>query len=134
MSADRAGGLRGTPLARIVAQATSGLQPKMLLMTPVEATRKVLKKANWKIEDVDLFELNEAFAVQAVAVGNELGIDMSKVNVHGGAVALGHAIGASGARVLTTLLYALRDRGKKRGLATLCLGGGNGVALAVELL
>jgi acetyl-CoA C-acetyltransferase len=133
MAADHAEQLGLKPLARIVAQATSGLQPKMLLMTPVEATRKVLKKANWNIEDVDLFELNEAFAVQAVAVGNELGVDLSKVNVHGGAVALGHAIGASGARVLTTLLYALRNQGKKRGIATLCLGGGNGVALAVEM-
>ena len=133
MSADRAAALGLTPMARVVAQATSGLQPKMLLMTPVEATRKVLKKAHWSIGDVDLFELNEAFAVQAVAVGNELGLDMSKVNVHGGAVALGHAIGASGARILTTLLYALRSRGGKRGVATLGLGGGNGVALAVEL-
>ncbi len=121
-------------MARIVAQATSGLQPRMLLMTPVEATRKVVKKANWKLEDVDLFELNEAFAVQAVAVGNELGINMDRVNVNGGAVALGHAIGASGARVLTTLLYALREQKKKRGIATLCLGGGNGVALAVEMI
>ena len=134
MSAERAQQLGLRPLARIVAQATSGLQPKMLLMTPVEATRKVLKKAGWQLGDVDLFELNEAFAVQAVAVGNELGLDMNTVNVHGGAVALGHAIGASGARVLTTLLYALRDRGGKRGIATLCLGGGNGVALAVEML
>jgi acetyl-CoA C-acetyltransferase len=133
MSAERAQQLGLTPLARIIAQATSGMQPKLLLMTPVEATRKVLKKANWKLDDVDLFELNEAFAVQAVAVGNELGLDMSKVNVHGGAVALGHAIGSSGARVLTTLLYALKDRGKKRGIATLCLGGGNGVALAIEM-
>ena len=133
MSAERAQQLGLTPLARIVAQATSGTQPKLLLMTPVEATRKLMKKANWKLEDVDLFELNEAFAVQAVAVGHELGIDMNKVNVHGGAVALGHAIGASGARILTTLLYALKDRGKKRGVATLCLGGGNGVALAVEM-
>jgi acetyl-CoA C-acetyltransferase len=132
MSAERAQQLGLTPMARIVAQATSGTQPKMLLMTPVEATRKVLKKANWQLADVDLFELNEAFAVQAVAVGNELGIEMSKVNVNGGAVALGHAIGSSGARVLTTLLYAMKDRGKKRGVATLCLGGGNGVALAVE--
>ena len=132
MSGDRVKQAGVTPMARIVAQATSGLQPKMLLMTPVEATRKVLKKAGWTIDQVDLFELNEAFAVQAVAVGNELGVDMSKVNVHGGAVALGHAIGASGARVLTTLLYALKDQGKKRGIATLCLGGGNGVALAVE--
>jgi acetyl-CoA C-acetyltransferase len=133
MSADRASQLKLTPVARIVAQATSGLQPKMLLMTPVEATRKVLKKAHWKLEDVDLFELNEAFAVQAVAVGNELGLDMAKVNVNGGAVALGHPIGASGARVLTTLLYALKHRGGKRGIATLCLGGGNGVALGVEM-
>jgi acetyl-CoA C-acetyltransferase len=134
MAADRAQQLGLTPMARIVAQATSGLQPRMLLMTPVEATRKVLKKADWKLEDVDLFELNEAFAVQAVAVGNELGISMDRVNVNGGAVALGHAIGASGARVLTTLLYALKDQKKKRGIATLCLGGGNGVALAVEML
>ncbi|HXG88981.1 MAG TPA: acetyl-CoA C-acetyltransferase [Vicinamibacterales bacterium] len=134
MSAERAQQLGLRPLARIVAQATSGLQPKMLLMTPVEATRKVLTKAGWQLGDVDLFELNEAFAVQAVAVGHELGLDMNKVNVHGGAVALGHAIGASGARVLTTLLYALRDRGGKHGIATLCLGGGNGVALAVEML
>ena len=105
----------------------------MLLMTPVEATRKVLKKAGWSINDVDLIELNEAFAVQAVAVMQELGIDPAKVNVNGGAVALGHPIGASGARILTTLIYALKDRGLKRGIATLCLGGGNGVALAVEL-
>jgi acetyl-CoA C-acetyltransferase len=134
MSAERAQQLGVKPMARIIAQATSGTQPKMLLMTPVEATRKVLKKAKWTLDDVDLFELNEAFAVQAVAVGNELGIDMNKVNVHGGAVALGHAIGSSGARVLTTLLYAMRDRGKRRGVATLCLGGGNGVALAVETI
>jgi acetyl-CoA C-acetyltransferase len=134
MAADRAQQLGLTPMARIVAQATSGLQPRMLLMTPVEATRKVVKKADWKLEDVDLFELNEAFAVQAVAVGNELGINMDRVNVNGGAVALGHAIGASGARVLTTLLYALKDQKKKRGIATLCLGGGNGVALAVEMV
>jgi acetyl-CoA C-acetyltransferase len=134
MSAARAQALGLTPLARIVAQATSGLEPKMLLMTPVEASRKVAKKAGWNLQDVDLFELNEAFAVQAVAVIRELGIDAAKVNVHGGAVALGHAIGASGARVLTTLLYALKGRGGKRGIATLCLGGGNGVALAVELV
>ncbi|HJU42986.1 MAG TPA: acetyl-CoA C-acetyltransferase [Vicinamibacterales bacterium] len=133
MSADRVKALNTQPIARIVAQATSGLAPKMLLMTPVEATRKVLKKAGWSLNDVDLLELNEAFAVQAVAVGNELGMDMSKVNVNGGAVALGHPIGASGARILTTLIYALKDRGKKRGIATLCLGGGNGVALAIEM-
>jgi acetyl-CoA C-acetyltransferase len=134
MSSDRASELGLKPLARIIAQATSGLQPKMLLMTPVEATRKVLAKAGWKLDDVDLFELNEAFAVQAVAVGQQLGLDMDKVNVNGGAVALGHAIGSSGARVLTTLLYALKDRRQRRGIATLCLGGGNGVALAVEMI
>ncbi len=134
MGADIAANLGLKPLARIVAQATSGLDPKLLLMTPVEAVRMVLPKAGWKIEDVDLFELNEAFSVQAVAVMRELGIDPARVNVHGGAVALGHAIGSSGSRVLTTLLYALKRHGKKKGIATLCLGGGNGVALAVELL
>jgi acetyl-CoA C-acetyltransferase len=133
MAEDKMRSLNATPVARIVAQATSGLAPRMLLMTPVEATRKVLKKAGWSLKDVDLLELNEAFAVQAVAVGNELGLDMTKVNVNGGAVALGHPIGASGARILTTLIYALKDRGLKRGIATLCLGGGNGVALAIEL-
>lgn len=133
MAEDRMKALNAKPIARIVAQAVSGLAPKMLLMTPVEATRKVLKKAGWSMNDVDLLELNEAFAVQAVAVVNELGIDINKVNVNGGAVALGHPIGASGARILTTLIYALKDRGLKRGIATLCLGGGNGVALAIEL-
>jgi len=134
MGEDRMNALGLKPLARIVAQATSGLAPKMLLMTPVEATRKVVKKAGWSIADIDLMELNEAFAVQAVAVMHELGIDPAKVNVNGGAVALGHPIGASGARILTTLIYALTDRGLKRGVATLCLGGGNGVALAIEVL
>lgn len=134
MADDQAHSLGVTPLARIVAQATSGLAPKMLLMTPVDATRKVLKKAGWSITDIDLLELNEAFAVQAVAVMQELGLDPAKVNVNGGAVALGHPIGASGARILTTLIYALKARGLKRGVATLCLGGGNGVALAVEML
>jgi len=134
MGEDRMSALGLKPLARIVAQATSGLAPKMLLMTPVEATRKVVKKAGWSIADIDLMELNEAFAVQAVAVMHELGIDPAKVNVNGGAVALGHPIGASGARILTTLIYALKDRGLTRGVATLCLGGGNGVALAIEVL
>jgi len=132
MADERARSLQLTPLARIVAQATSGLAPKFVLMTPVEAVRRVAEKAGWKLADVDLFELNEAFAVQAVAVLNELGIDPEKVNVNGGAVALGHAIGSSGGRVLTTLLYALKRRNLKRGIATLCLGGGNGVAVAVE--
>jgi acetyl-CoA C-acetyltransferase len=132
MSTDKARALGLTPMARIVGQATSGLAPKMVLMTPVESIRKVAAKIGWKLADVDLFEINEAFSVQAVAVLRELGIDPSRVNVHGGAVALGHPIGASGARVLTTLLHALRRRNLKRGIAALCLGGGNGVALAVE--
>jgi acetyl-CoA C-acetyltransferase len=132
MSADKARTLGVTPMARIVGQATSGLAPKMVLMTPVESVRKVAAKIGWKLDDVDLFEINEAFSVQAVAVLRELGIDPARVNVHGGAVALGHPIGASGARVLTTLLHALRRRNLKRGIAALCLGGGNGVALAVE--
>ena len=133
MDAERAHSLQVAPLARIIAQATSGLPPKLVLMTPVEAVRRVAEKAGWKLKDVDLFELNEAFAVQAVAVLHELGIDPAKVNVNGGAVALGHAIGSSGSRVLTTLLYALKRLKLKRGIATLCLGGGNGVALAIEL-
>jgi acetyl-CoA C-acetyltransferase len=132
MDAERAKSLGLAPLARIVAQATSGLAPKLVLMTPVEAVRRVAEKAGWDLKDVDLFELNEAFAVQAVAVLSELRIDPEKVNVNGGAVALGHAIGSSGSRVLTTLLYALKRRNLTRGIATLCLGGGNGVALAVE--
>ena len=132
MSAARAKALGVAPLARITGQATSGLAPKMVLMTPVEAVRKVAAKVGWKLEDVDLFEINEAFSVQMVAVLRELGIAPEKVNVHGGAVALGHPIGASGARVLTTLIYALRRHGGRRGIASLCLGGGNGVALAIE--
>jgi acetyl-CoA C-acetyltransferase len=133
-SAARAAQLNLRPMARIVAQATSGLPPKYVLMTPVEAVRRVAAKAGWNLADVDLFELNEAFSVQAVAVLQQLAIDPQKVNVHGGAVALGHPIGASGARILTTLLYALEQRNLRRGIATLCLGGGNGVALAVELI
>jgi acetyl-CoA C-acetyltransferase len=132
MAAERAHALGLTPLARIAGQATSGLPPKLVLMTPVEAVRRVAQKVGWELADVDLFELNEAFSVQAIAVLGELGIDPEKVNVNGGAVALGHAIGSSGGRILTTLLYALKQRNLKRGIATLCLGGGNGVALAVE--
>jgi acetyl-CoA C-acetyltransferase len=134
MAAEKARTLGVTPMARIIGQATSGLAPKLVMMTPVQAVQKVASKVGWALSDVDLFEINEAFSVQAVAVVRELGIDMARVNVHGGAVALGHAIGASGARVLTTLLYALKRRGGKRGIAALCLGGGNGVALAVELV
>jgi acetyl-CoA C-acetyltransferase len=132
MSAEKASALGLTPMARVVGQATSGLPPKLVMMTPVEAVRKVASKAGWKLSDVDLFEINKAFSVQAVAVMRELGIAPARVNVHGGAVALGHAIGASGARILTTLLYALQRRNLTRGIAALCLGGGNGVALAVE--
>jgi acetyl-CoA C-acetyltransferase len=132
MAAEKARALGLPPLARIAGQATSGLAPKMVLMTPVESVRKVAEKVGWTLDEVDLFEINEAFSVQAVAVMRELGIDPARVNVHGGAVALGHPIGASGARVLTTLLYALKRRNLKRGIAALCLGGGNGVALAVE--
>ena len=131
-SARRAAGLGLKPMARIVGQATSGLAPRLVLMTPVEAVRRLAAKIGWNLADVDLFEINEAFAVQMVAVIEQLGIDRQRVNVNGGAVALGHPIGASGARVLTTLLYALEQRQLKRGIAALCLGGGNGVALAVE--
>ncbi len=134
MSAARARELNVKPLARIVGQATSGLAPKYVLMTPVEAVRRLSQKIGWKLEDVDLFELNEAFSVQALAVLRDLGIEPQKVNVNGGAVALGHAIGSSGARILTTLLYSLEQQNKTRGSATLCLGGGKGVALAVERL
>jgi acetyl-CoA C-acetyltransferase len=134
MAAERARELGLSPMARIIGQATSGLAPKMVLMTPVEAVRKVATKSGWSLTEVDLFEINEAFSVQMVAVLRELGIDPARVNVHGGAVALGHPIGASGARVLTTLLYALRRQNLKRGIAALCLGGGNGVAVAVELV
>jgi len=120
------------PLARIVAQATSGVEPKLVMMAPVTAIRKTLERAGWDLADVDLIELNEAFAVQAVAITRELGIDPAKLNVNGGAVALGHAIGASGARVLVTLLHEMQRRDVKRGLAALCLGGGNAVAMAIE--
>jgi acetyl-CoA C-acetyltransferase len=120
------------PLARIVAQATSGVDPKWVMMAPVGAVQKIWQKTGWKKDEVDLYELNEAFAVQAIAVCKELGLDMNKVNVNGGAVALGHPIGASGARVLVTLLYEMQRRDAKKGVATLCLGGGNAVAMAVE--
>jgi acetyl-CoA C-acetyltransferase len=134
MSASKARELGLKPLARIVAQATSGVAPEWVMMAPVDGVRNVLKKAGWSKDEVDLYELNEAFAVQALGVTGELGIDLSKVNVNGGAVAIGHPIGASGARVLTTLLYAMKDRGAKKGVAALCLGGGNSVAMAVESL
>jgi acetyl-CoA C-acetyltransferase len=126
----RAHGLE--PMARITAYSTGGGEPRDLFFAPVQAVRTLMGKAGTRIGDYDLIEANEAFAVQAIADGRELGWDWDRVNVHGGAVALGHPIGASGARVLTTLLYALRDRGAASGLATLCLGGGNAVALSVE--
>ena len=133
MSDDRAASLGIAPMARIAGYATSGIAPKLLLMTPVESIRKLLQRTGWRLEDVDLFEINEAFAAQMVAIIDELGLDPTRVNVNGGAIALGHPIGASGARVLTTLLYAMKARRAKRGIASLCLGGGNGVALAVEI-
>ncbi len=122
------------PLARVTAYATAGGEPRDLFFAPVGAVRALMAKAGTRIEDYDLIEANEAFAVQALADGRELGWDWNRVNVNGGAVALGHPIGASGARVLTTLLHALKDRGGRSGLATLCLGGGNAVALSVELV
>ncbi len=131
-SADRAASLGVRVTARVVAQAASGLAPRDVLMTPVESVRRVAQKAGWALDAVDLFEINEAFSSQMVAVVRQLGLDPARVNVNGGAVALGHPIGASGARILTTLLYALEQRGLTRGIAALCLGGGNGVALAVE--
>jgi acetyl-CoA C-acetyltransferase len=132
MSAAQAKELGLKPMARIVAQATSGLAPEWVMMAPVDAVRQLWKKTGWKNEDVDLYEINEAFSVAAIAVIRELGLDPSKVNVNGGAVALGHPIGASGARILTTLLYEMQRRDVHRGIAALCLGGGNAVGVAVE--
>jgi acetyl-CoA C-acetyltransferase len=131
-SATRAEELGARPMVRIVAQATSGVEPKWVMMAPVDAVRKIWEKTGWKNEDVDLYELNEAFSVQALGVTRELGLDLNKVNVNGGAVAIGHPIGASGARVLVTLIYEMARRNSKRGIAALCLGGGNAVAMAVE--
>ena len=132
MSARKARQLGLQPMARIVGQATSGVDPKWVMMAPVDGIRNLWKKTGWKADEVDLYEINEAFSVQSVAVVRELGIDMDKVNVNGGAVALGHPIGASGARVLVTLLYELIRRNGHKGIAALCLGGGNSVAMAIE--
>ncbi|KTT24922.1 acetyl-CoA acetyltransferase [Pseudomonas oryzihabitans] len=132
MSAAKAAALGLTPLAHIAAYASAGVDPAIMGIGPVSATRKTLEKAGWQLGDMDLIEANEAFAAQALAVGQELGWDDEKVNVNGGAIALGHPIGASGCRVLVTLLHELRRRDGRRGLATLCIGGGQGVALAVE--
>jgi len=131
-SAETARRLGRKPMARIVAQATTGVEPKLVMMAPVTAIQKTLERAGWDLADVELIELNEAFSVQAVAVSRELGIDPAKLNVNGGAVALGHPIGASGARILVTLLHEMERREVRRGLAALCLGGGNAVAMAVE--
>jgi len=132
MSAKKAQALGLIPMVRIRAQATSGIDPKWVMMAPVAGVRKVLKKAGWQSEEVDLYEINEAFSVAAIAVTRELGLDLSRVNVNGGAVAIGHPIGASGARVLITLIYEMIRQDKKKGVAALCLGGGNSVAMAVE--
>jgi acetyl-CoA C-acetyltransferase len=131
MSAERAKELGLKPMVTIKAQATSGVAPKWVMLAPVTGVQKVLKKAGWERDDVDLFELNEAFSVQALGVMRELGLDARKVTVNGGAVAIGHPIGASGARVLVTLIYEMMRRDAKKGIAALCLGGGNSVALAV---
>ncbi len=132
MSADEADKRGIEPLARIASYATAGLDPAIMGVGPIHASRKALEKAGWKVEDLDLIEANEAFAAQACAVNKDMGWDPDKVNVNGGAIAIGHPIGASGARVLNTLLFEMKRRGAKRGLATLCIGGGMGVAMCVE--
>jgi len=132
MSSDKANELGLKPMATIKAQATSGVAPRWVMLAPVTGVTKVLERAHWSINEVDLFELNEAFSVQALGVMKELGLDAARVNVNGGAVAIGHPIGASGARVLVTLLHEMQRRDAKKGVAALCLGGGNSVALAVE--
>ncbi len=132
MSADKAAELGLTPLAKIKSYAMSGIEPEVMGLGPVNAVRKTLEKASWSLQEVDLVEANEAFAAQALGVSKELGLDMDKVNVNGGAIALGHPIGASGCRILVTLLHEMQRRAAKKGLATLCIGGGMGVALAVE--
>jgi acetyl-CoA C-acetyltransferase len=134
MSLDKARELGKKPLARIAGQAVSGVEPKWVMMAPVDAVRVLLQKLGWRLADVGLVELNEAFAVQAIAVMEQLGLDPAKTNVNGGAVALGHPIGASGARILVTLLHEMARRAARRGIAALCLGGGNAVALGVELV
>lgn len=131
-SRERAQAIGVEPRARIVAQATSGTEPKLVMMAPVDAILKLLTKTGWQLKDLDLIELNEAFAVQAVAIIRELKLDADRVNVNGGAVALGHAIGQSGSRILTTMLYEMKRRDARRGIAALCLGGGNAVAMALE--
>jgi acetyl-CoA C-acetyltransferase len=132
MSADEAKRRGIKPLARIVSWATAGVDPAIMGTGPIPASRKTLEKAGWKVQDLDLIEANEAFAAQALSVNRELGLDAAKVNVNGGAIALGHPIGASGARVLVTLLHEMQRRGAKKGLATLCIGGGMGIAMCLQ--
>jgi acetyl-CoA C-acetyltransferase len=132
MSEARAKSLGLTPLARIKSYATTALDPKIMGMGPVSASRRALERAGWKASELDLLEVNEAFAAQACAVNKEMGWDTSKINVNGGAIALGHPIGASGCRILVTLLHEMQRRDAKKGLASLCIGGGMGVALTVE--
>jgi len=134
MSADKAKALNLKPLVRIIGYGSGGVDPAIMGMGPVSATRKALSSAGLEVADIDLFEANEAFAAQFLAVGKELGLPKEKINVHGGAVALGHPIGASGARILVTLIHAMQQRGAKRGLATLCIGGGQGIATIIELV
>ena len=132
MADEKARALGLTPMARVVGQATSGLPPKLVMMTPVEAVRKVAAKIGWKLEDVDLFEINEAFSVQAIAVMRELKIDPARVNVNGGAIALGHPLGCTGAKLTATLLYEMQRRGSRYGMVTMCVGGGMGAAAIFE--
>jgi acetyl-CoA C-acetyltransferase len=134
VTGDKARKVGRKPLARILAYVSTGVDPKIMGIGPVPAVRKVLDRAGLQLSDIDLFELNEAFAAQSVAVVRELQIDPAKVNVNGGAIALGHPIGASGARVLTTLIYALHARKLRYGVASLCIGGGMGIAMAIEAL
>jgi len=132
MSAEEATKRGITPLARIVSWATAGVDPSIMGTGPIPASRAALEKAGWSVDDLDLIEANEAFAAQACAVNKDMGWDTAKVNVNGGAIAIGHPIGASGARVLVTLLHEMQKRDAKKGLATLCIGGGMGIAMCVE--
>ena len=132
-SAEKARSLGIKPMAFLRGYATAGVDPKVMGIGPIPASQKALAKAGWAVGDLDLIEANEAFAAQALAVVKELGLDPAKTNVHGGAIALGHPIGASGARILVTLLHALKQHGLKRGLATLCIGGGMGASVVVEM-
>jgi len=132
MSASEASKRGLKPLARIVSFATAGVDPAVMGTGPIPSTRRAMERAGWKFDDLDLMEANEAFAAQAIAVNKDLGWDTSKVNVNGGAIAIGHPIGASGARVLVTLLHEMQKRDAKKGLATLCIGGGMGIAMCVE--